>query len=161
LPLEVGYGSGIFLPDLSRRCHALHAVDVHRRSQSVADLLQRGGVHAELSVAPVESLPYDDASFDAVVAVSTLAFVDDIDQACEELKRVLRPDGAGVFVTSGHAKFLDVGLRALTGARAEDTFKGRRQLVLPALRRHFEVEREVRFPGVRTGWLYTAVLASR
>jgi SAM-dependent methyltransferase len=116
---------------------------------------------ADLASAPVEALPYDDASFDAVVSVSTLEFIDDLDQVCRELVRVLRPGGVGVFITPGFSPVLDLGLRALTGERAEDTFRGRRQWVLPALDRHFHLVRTVRFPRAVRPWLYTGVRATR
>jgi SAM-dependent methyltransferase len=156
--LEVGYGSGIFLPELARRCERLHGVDVHDHVDDVTELLRRNGIRADLATAPAEFLPYPDASFDAVVAVSTLEFVDDVEQACREITRVLRPRGIGVFVTPGYGRVLDLGLLALTGEYAEETFRQRRQLVLPALRRHLSVARELRFPRVPAGWLYTAVL---
>jgi len=159
--LEVGYGSGIFLPELARRCRRLHGVDVHPAAEAVTESLARYGIDATLATAPAEALPYDDACFDAVVSISSLEFVDEVDQVCRELRRVLRPRGVGVFITPGHSRLLDAGLEALTGERAEDTFRGRRQLVLPAVRRHFRVERETRFPAIPTGWLYTAVLVNR
>jgi ubiquinone/menaquinone biosynthesis C-methylase UbiE len=156
--LEVGYGSGIFLPELNGRADRVHGVDVHRHDAAVAELLRANGVDADLRVGRAEDLPYGDACFDAVVAVSSLEFVDDINRTCTELARVLRPGGVGVFVTPGHSKLLDRGLRFLTGEDAENTFRGRRQLVLPALRRHFHVEREIRYPRLPSLWLYTAVL---
>ncbi len=156
--LEVGYGSGIFLPELARRCRKLHGVDVHQAAEAVGESLTRYGVEATLATAPAEALPYVDASFDAVASISSLEFVDDVDRVCLELKRVLRPGGVGVFVTPGHSGFLDAGLEALTGERAEETFRGRRQLVLPTIRRHFRVQREIRFPKVPRVWLYTAVM---
>jgi ubiquinone/menaquinone biosynthesis C-methylase UbiE len=159
--LEVGYGSGIFLPTLAGRCERLCGVDVHPNAQAVTEKLAGCGVRAELVRAPAEELPYDDAAFDAVVSVSALEFVDDIDQACRELARVLRPGGVGVFITPGFSSVLDLGLFVLTGERAEDTFLGRRQGVLPALDRHFRIVRAVHFPRVARLWLYTGVQASR
>lgn len=155
--LEIGYGSGIFLPELATRCGELYGVDVHNRAAEVGQVILKRSIVASLSSAPAEHLPYEDSMFDAIVAVSALEFVDDIDQVCREMARVLRYDGIGVFVTPGQSRVLDLGLRSLTGERAEDTFKGRRQLVLPALHHHFAVEATRRFPRVPWLWLYTAV----
>jgi ubiquinone/menaquinone biosynthesis C-methylase UbiE len=48
--------------------------------------------------APVESLPYEDASFDTVVGSLLLCSVDDQDRALAEIGRVLRPGGRYLFL---------------------------------------------------------------
>lgn len=131
--LEVGYGSGVFLPELARHCDALHAADVHRAGAPVARVLAALGVDAALVTAPAAALPYPDRTFDTVVTVSTLEFVPDVGAAVRELLRVTRPGGRLVVVTPGESRVLDAGLRLLTGERAEDTFEGRRGLVVPAV----------------------------
>ena len=159
--LELGYGSGVFMPELARRCDDLHGADVHPESAAVTEALRAEGVVAHLVEAPAEALPYDDRSFDCIVGVSCLEFVDSIDGACLELRRVLRPGGTVVIVTPGYFPPLDWGLRAMTGEHPEATFQGRRQLVLPALRRHFQGDAERRFPPVPQLWLYTAFAGRR
>jgi ubiquinone/menaquinone biosynthesis C-methylase UbiE len=42
------------------------------------------------------ALPLDDASVDAAITVNTLYFVKDLDAACAELARVIRPGGRAV-----------------------------------------------------------------
>jgi ubiquinone/menaquinone biosynthesis C-methylase UbiE len=159
--LEIGYGSGIFLPTLAQLTEHLSGVDVHNDTVAVTEALAAAHVVADLATAPAEHLPYDEGAFDAVVAVSTLEFVDDIDAALAEVERVLRPDGIAVFITPRASKVLDLGLRVLTGERAEDTFKGRRQGVLPAISRRFVVDRSRRLPPIPGMWLYTGVRVRR
>ena len=48
-----------------------------------------------------ESLPFDDKSFDLVVSSTTFQWVDDIEKAFAEAKRVLKPGGFFAFVTFG------------------------------------------------------------
>jgi SAM-dependent methyltransferase len=159
--LDVGYGSGVFFPELARHAHALAGVDVHDKTAEVERILERHGIVADLRTAPAEALPFPDESFDAAVVVSAFEFVDDVELATAELRRVLVPGGRAVVVTPGHAKVFDVGLRLLTGERAEDTFRGRRKLVIPALRRHLRVERVRRMPNVPGLWLHAVVTATR
>ena len=160
--LEIGYGSGIFMPELGSRCARLSGVDVHAHPAEVAQVLKGFGLgEVDLRCAPADRLPFADESFDAVVAVSTLEFVDDVVAVCHELRRVMTPGARGVFVTPGHSPLLDLGLRVLTGERAEDTFAGRRQAVRPALRGNFTVVREVRFPPMPLPRLYTALSVVR
>jgi len=48
--------------------------------------------------APAEDLPFEDASFDAVVSTLVLCGVDDQPRAVRELRRVLRPGGRLIFI---------------------------------------------------------------
>lgn len=154
--LEVGYGSGIFMPTLASTTESLFGVDIHRCGAAVDERLQEAGVRAALVTASMESLPFEDGSFDAVVALSSLEFIDDLDAACREVVRILRPNGSAVVVTPARSAVLDAGLRLLTGERAEDTFHGRREHVIPTLERWFVVERRLTFP-VRPFPVYTAL----
>jgi SAM-dependent methyltransferase len=154
--LEIGYGSGVFMPQLAQHCERLHGVDVHGHAGAVTHALAAEGVTARLEVAPAEHLPFDDDRFDAVVTVSSLEFVDDVERSVAEMARVLRPGGVAVVITPGYSPLVDLGLRVLSGERAEDTFQGRRQQVIPALVDHFRIERSRRFPAVGT-WLYIAL----
>ena len=48
--------------------------------------------------APAEDLPFEDASFDTVVATLVLCSVDDQPRALRQLRRVLRPGGRLLFL---------------------------------------------------------------
>jgi SAM-dependent methyltransferase len=132
--LEVGYGSGLLVPQLARAADEVFGADVHLEAAGVAATLAVHGSPARLLRAAACALPYRDASFDSVIAVSTLEFVPDVEAAVGEIVRVTRPGGRIVVVNPGQSALLDLGLRVLTGERAEDTFQGRRGLVVPALR---------------------------
>jgi SAM-dependent methyltransferase len=142
--LEVGYGSGVFIPQLAREADDSFGADVHDRGAAVSATLAVHGSPARLLRASAGALPYRDGSFDTVVTVSTLEFVPDVAAAVGELVRVTRPGGRLVIVTPGQSALLDLGLRILTHERAEDTFQGRRSLVVPA------IERSARILEVRT-----------
>ncbi len=156
--LEIGYGSGVFMPELANRCDELFGVDPHPMAAQVSENLARCGVRAELSTAPAEELPYPEDFFSAVVAVSTLECVPGIEQACREIRRVLAPGGVLVVVTPGATKLWDLALRLTTGENA-GLYAGRRQRLQPALRAHFRVTGQVRMPPVGGGMLrlYTAL----
>ncbi|WP_117212007.1 class I SAM-dependent methyltransferase [Allorhizocola rhizosphaerae] len=141
--LEVGYGSGIFMPELAWRCQHLDGVDVHPHAVEVRQRLAFHGVAAQLATAGVENLPYDDGTFDCVVAVSTLECVQDIDTGCREIARVLKPGGFLVVVTPGSGRLWDAALRMSTGENAGLYGDGRQRLQ-PTLRRHFRVTRRKR-----------------
>ena len=157
--LEIGYGSGVFMPELKRHCEELFGIDPHERSSEVAQSLAGHGVTARLFQGPAQEMPFDDDSFDVVVVVSALEYVEALDQACEEVKRVLRPGGKFIVITPGHSPLLDVGLKLLTGESAEQNYGNRRKSLQPALTSHFAIDKRLDFPrlGGRLVRLYTAL----
>src|SRR3981081_3067899 len=46
--LEIGYGSGVFLPELARHADQLHGIDPHPFPDDVAQVLAQHGVQAKL-----------------------------------------------------------------------------------------------------------------
>ena len=143
--LEIGYGSGIFMPSLAPHCDELHGIDVHHRTNEVAEILAKLGIVAHLASGSAESAPYDEHFFDRIVAVSALEFLD-IAATCREITRILKPKGELMVVTPGQSSLLDFGLKVLTGADPEREFQGRRSRVLPTLKEHFEVIESRNFP---------------
>lgn len=145
--LEIGYGSGIFMPELAKRATKLFGIDPHPMPKEVEEVLRKHGIHASLVSGGAESLPYEDGSLDCAVSVSAIEYVDDIDGACRELNRVLRPGGQVVIATPGASPIWDLALKLSTG-ESPVQYADRRQKLIPALKRHFTVEQEVALPAV-------------
>ncbi|MEU0042860.1 class I SAM-dependent methyltransferase [Streptomyces werraensis] len=91
--LEVAIGTGLNLPlypddvELTGLEWSPAMLDIARRR---ADELGRA---ADLRVGDAQALPFDDASFDTVVATLSLCAIPDEERAVAEMVRVLRPGG--------------------------------------------------------------------
>jgi SAM-dependent methyltransferase len=144
--LEIGYGSGIFFPELARHCDELYGIDTHKRAVDVARALRTVGVTAGLAEANATGLPFAAGALDCVVAVSVLEFVEGLDQAILEIRRILSPAGILVVVTPAHSRLADAGFKVLTGKRARDDFGERREATIPTIVRHFRVLEKKTFP---------------
>jgi SAM-dependent methyltransferase len=95
--LEVGCGTGVFAERVVRGVGAeVVALDISAR---MAELTAARDIDAR--VGDVQSLPFDDGSFDCAVANWVLYHVPDVDLAVRELHRVLRPGGRLVAATLG------------------------------------------------------------
>ena len=149
--LEVGYGSGVFMPALCEYCHELYGMDIHGKVEEVRNALASNGVAARLYSGSVSKMSFPDDYFGCIVCVSTLEFVEDLESACEEIERVLAPNGRVLVVVPGHSKLLDLGLWVLAGESAERDYGSRRQHVVPTLLRHFSLEERASIP--ETGWI--------
>jgi ubiquinone/menaquinone biosynthesis C-methylase UbiE/catechol 2,3-dioxygenase-like lactoylglutathione lyase family enzyme len=90
--LEVGVGSGRLLARLAERGWDVAGIDTAPRMLELARAQVPG---ARLEVACVEQLPFEDESFDAVVAVGVLEY-GDLEASLRELARVLCPGGRAV-----------------------------------------------------------------
>lgn len=143
--LEVGYGSGVFLPELARHCTELYGVDPHDHADRVAAVVRRHGVEAALARGTAEELRFETGWFDCVVAVSALEYVPDLEAACREIRRVLVPGGVLAVVTPGATRLWDPLLRVAT-RQGPGQYGDRRQRLQPLLRRHFQLARQVRVP---------------
>jgi len=157
--LEVGYGSGVFLPELSHRCEELYGIDIHNRNKEITEELAKRHISAQLRVATAEALPFDAGYFDYAVAVSSLEFVPSVPAACREIARVLKSDGSLIVITPGHSPVVDFGLKVLTGESAKKDYGEKRESLMDVVEDHFEVaEKHVFPPVVGLGvCLYTAL----
>jgi len=94
--LEVGCGSGIFLPELAKHCDSLYACDFHLRLDLTGRMLQSEAVPASLARADARSLPFASESMDAIVCMSVLEHLHDLESPADEFFRILRPGGIAI-----------------------------------------------------------------
>ena len=94
--LELGVGTGRVAVPLTERGYAMTGIDV---SEKMLAVLGAKSSDVETQVADATDLPYDDASFDAVLAVDFFHLVSEWRRAVKEAVRVLRPSGKIVLST--------------------------------------------------------------
>ena len=145
--LEVGYGSGIFLPELARRSGRLAGIDVHGESSRVEEMLSRLGIEADLREASLFEIPFEDGEFDALVCLSVLEHITELEEALTEFRRLLRPGGVAVLGFPVRNPITDTFFRAV-GYNPREIHPSSHRDILRAVRAHHElaVEREARFP---------------
>jgi ubiquinone/menaquinone biosynthesis C-methylase UbiE len=95
--LEIGYGSGILLPELARHTERLVAIDIHPNREAVVAMVKRLGIAAELHRADLYSMPFENQTFDALFCLSVLEHLTDLDRALAEFVRVTKPGATLVF----------------------------------------------------------------
>lgn len=99
---DIGFGGGVGLALLLDRVGepgVVHGIEIADDMLAGARSRYAGEVAAtrlRLDRGSLTALPLDDASLDAAITVNTLYFVRELDVACAELARVLRPGGRAV-----------------------------------------------------------------
>lgn len=94
--LEIGAGTGANLPFYGDAVERL--VVAEPESPMAQRLARKLDGRGELVDAPAEKLPFEDGTFDTVVATLVLCTVGDQAKALSELRRVLKPDGKLLFI---------------------------------------------------------------
>lgn len=92
--LDVGCGDGVLTCAATSRGALATGVDPDPAMLNAARArAERAGANADFMDGRIEQLPFNDASFDVVAAITVLCFVDDASAAVREMARVLRPGG--------------------------------------------------------------------
>ncbi len=92
--LDAGCGDGTFARTLARSGARVVGVDADPAMvEAACGAAADGGIEATFVEGELERLPFPDASFDVVIAVTVLCFVPEPASAIRELVRVLRPGG--------------------------------------------------------------------
>ncbi len=100
--LEIGIGSGLNLPCYPPSVKKLTAVDVNPgMAKKVAKRMKASGVEVDLKILSGERLPFEDGSFDSVVATFTLCSIPDVLSALKEMRRVVKTGGRLYFLEHG------------------------------------------------------------
>jgi len=99
LAADIGFGGGVglqLLLDSVGDDGVVHGIEI------AEDMLRRAKSkfgsdgRLRLSRGSLTELPLDDGSVDALITVNTVYFISELDAACRELARVLRPGGRAV-----------------------------------------------------------------
>ncbi len=107
--LEIGLGSGLNLPLYGPGVRSIIGLEPSPELLLLArEHVASAPVPVELIEASAEALPLDDASVDTAVTTWTLCTIPDAARALAEVRRVLKPGGALLFVEHGRAPELGV-----------------------------------------------------
>ncbi len=108
--LEVGYGSGVFFPELAKHADQLYGADIHQQTAEVTAVLAKAGIHAQLVTASAEALPFPDAHLRCDRRREHFRVLSRRQAApSTSLARVLGPRRPVIVVTPGHSPLLGLG----------------------------------------------------
>jgi ubiquinone/menaquinone biosynthesis C-methylase UbiE len=100
--LEIGFGTGLNLAYYPSHVRKITTVDVNPGMNAIAQKrIQASSMTVNNLVLSSENLPMADNTFDSVVSTWTLCSIAHVEQALQEIERVLKPGGKFFFVEHG------------------------------------------------------------
>lgn len=144
--LDIGYGSGVFFPELIQRCDQLTGLDLHRNGALVQDMMQKEGLEGGLGVGDVVKLPFLDNTFDGVICLSVLEFVEDLEGAIAEIHRIMPVGGIAILGAPVLNRITGLAYEQLIRhMRHTDQHKSDHQRILRVASDYLEIVDERRF----------------
>jgi SAM-dependent methyltransferase len=146
--LEVGFGSGILLPELARRTNNLFGVETHDQIEAVRRMLSTEGVRADLRQGSILALEFEEANLRAVVCLSVLEHMTatELPLAIGKLKRVVRHGGVVVTGFPVRNVFTDTFYR-FVGFRPRDIHPSSHRDIIVEMKRQFSHVGVVAWPS--------------
>ena len=100
--VEIGFGTGLNLAYYPCSIHKITTVDVNPGMNALANKrISNSDIIVEQLLLSSENLPMPDNTFDSVVSTWTLCSIANVQQALQEVYRVLKPGGRFFFVEHG------------------------------------------------------------
>ncbi|MEO8358604.1 MAG: class I SAM-dependent methyltransferase [Vicinamibacteria bacterium] len=131
--LDVGCGTGHQLAALTKLGFVMSGVDGSAEMVSAAKRLNPS---LDVRVSRVEALPFQDGSFDAVIAIELLRYLEDVNPALAEIHRVLSPNGIALLTAC--PRYNLNGYTLLNRMTASGRLPG-----FTALKQHFTTRRQL------------------
>lgn len=109
--LEIGMGNGLFIAKILDQYPNMNFTGADFSKTMVDASISNNSKHINegrlnFVEASIESLPFDDNSFDRIVTVNTLYFWPNPLQNCKELLRILKPEGK-LIIGYRHSDFMN------------------------------------------------------
>lgn len=146
--LDIGFGSGIFLPELSTRTQSLFGLDAHHAVSKVEKMLNNLKVTADLRTGSITNMPYMDNQFDCVTCLSVLEFVENIDKAMSEIARVAKPKAKIIIGAPVVGKTTDVCYKLIGKKNQNKSYhKSDHKKIITSAKKYFKINKIKTLPG--------------
>ncbi len=146
--IDIGFGSGIFLPELKKRCKNLYGIDIHSEIETVKKIIRDKKITADLQKADINHLPFPDNFFDGVLCLSVLEFISDTDKAVSEIKRVAKSSATiivGAPVLNSLTNF--IYNKIIKFKKHSKLHKTNHEKIIDAINKEFEIIKILKLPS--------------
>jgi ubiquinone/menaquinone biosynthesis C-methylase UbiE len=109
--IEIGPGSGLYLPELARRAHRVDAADIANEflERATALSVTHPNICSVLDDITASKIP--DASYDLVLCTEVIEHMPDSASALKHMFRILKPSGALILSTPQRHSFMELACK--------------------------------------------------
>lgn len=145
---EIGYGSGILFPYLSRHALNLYGIEMHNKSKEIEETLRQEGVKAHLVKGDIANLPAKEKAFDVVVCLSLLEHLEPemLDSVLLQMKRTIKNNGFLILGFPGENIVTKTLFTLFYGSSLKHVHISNYKIIKEAVRRNFILKKTIRFP---------------
>lgn len=144
--IDIGFGSGIFLKELSWHCQELYGIDIHSNIDKVEAMLSKENIEATLKQGSIFEIPFEDSYFDCVVCMSVLEHLINLDKAIYEILRVAKSN-ADIILGFPIRNTITNSFFKMVGYEPKEIHPSSDIDIISAITDHFRFKEMVNFPG--------------
>lgn len=144
--LDVGFGAGVILPELSRYADKIEGIDIHKNIAVIQEIIKNENLNnVHLQYGNVLNLSFLDNYFDAIWCLSTLEFIFDYKKALNEIKRVAK-DNATIIIGFPLTNSLTDFAYSLIGFKNKNEHQNNQKELLEEIEKNFQIIKKKFFP---------------
>jgi len=144
--LDVGFGSGIFLPELSAHTKNLFGIDIHPEIELIKKIAAKKCIPAHLIFAGVDKLPFENDFFDGILCLSVLEFVPDIKKSVFEIKRVAKKNATIIIGAPVINRLTGLLYKSIKFQNHKEVHKNGHKQIIAEIKDNFKVKKIIRYP---------------
>lgn len=147
--LDMGYGGGIFFPELYSRSKKLFGMDTfgEEGKEKVRNMMTKEGISAELITGSMTKTPFPNNFFDVVFCISALEHLepDELEAAILEIKRITKDDGLIILGFPSGRKLMQTYCMLVQRNLHFDFHRSSHELIIKSANNNLKVEKIERF----------------
>lgn len=145
--LDIGFGGGIILPELSKYAQNIIGIDVHKNIETVKEIIKDENLsNVNLQYGNILKLPFADNYFATIWCLSTLEFIQDYSLALGEIKRVAQKDATIIIGFPLTNKITDLAY-SLIGFKNKDEHQNSQKELMSEIEKNFKIVQDRYFPN--------------
>ncbi|MFH1416469.1 MAG: class I SAM-dependent methyltransferase [Elusimicrobiota bacterium] len=144
--LDIGYGCGLLMPELSRHADEVHGLDTHDKAAEVKAILGNLQVFPELVKGSIYELPYETGFFDIVVSISVMEHIKHLEKAFKEMKRITKENGICILGFPVKNRITKMLFKALD-FNSDENHVSSHSMIIDSFKGYYHITGMNRFPG--------------
>lgn len=147
--LDMGYGGGIFFPELYSKCKKLYGMDTfgEEGKEKVRNMMTKEKIDAELITGSMTKTPFSDNFFDVVFCISALEHLEpeELEKAILEIKRITKENGLIILGFPSGRKLMQAYCMLVQRNLHFDFHRSSHELIIKSVSRNLKIERLKKF----------------